>query len=315
MNPWRISPSADVIQPSCSHFLSATFTVAAEWKDPPDADVILRASGVREFHAHKLVLSLASSVFRDMFSVPQPSPTEPSQPSPTESSQLPIVDVNDPPEALEAFLQFIYPIPNPPIDDVETLASLISLADKYDAKAVLDAHKDYLQAMCFDSSPIHIYAILCACGREKEAEAVARRVPFASLTSLPDPLLHLMTVEHYQQLMRFMVARDQMMRQIVTQHREKIVNDSRYNRTTRDNECDDAVHRLYASTIVASLQAAFEEDPCVRVGEALGLASSDSLVFSPCGDHCRYNIRGLQAYAEGLLSDLVRMAETIPWES
>jgi len=46
--------------------------MATQWKTPPDADVILRASGGKEFHAHKLVLSLASPVFRDMFSVPQP---------------------------------------------------------------------------------------------------------------------------------------------------------------------------------------------------------------------------------------------------
>ena len=181
--------------------------MATGWQAPPNADVILRASGGREFHAHKLVLSLASLVFRDMFSVPQPPPTE--------SSQLPIVDVNDPPEVFERFLQFIYPIPNPPINDIETLASLLRLADKYDARAVLDAHREYLPSMCIDSPPIHIYAILCVCGRSRDAEAAARCVSFASLASLSSPLLHLMTVEHYQRLVRFMVARDTEMRKIV----------------------------------------------------------------------------------------------------
>lgn len=78
--------------------------MATEWKNPSDADVILRASGGKELHAHKLVLSLASPVFRDMFSVPQPS---------IGSSRTPMVDVDDLPEALRMFLQIIYPIPNP----------------------------------------------------------------------------------------------------------------------------------------------------------------------------------------------------------
>ena len=94
--------------------------MVAEWKTPPGADVILRASGGKEFHAHKIILSLASPVFRNIFSVPQPPHTEP--------SKLPIVDVDDPPEALGMFLQFIYPTRNPPINDVETLASILGVA-------------------------------------------------------------------------------------------------------------------------------------------------------------------------------------------
>ena len=107
--------------------------MAAEWKNSTDADVILRASGGKELHAHKLVLSLASPVFRDMFSVPQP-PAKPSQ------TLTDIVEVDDSPETLGIFLQIIYPIPNPPISDVETFASLLRLTDKYDAKVAPDIH-------------------------------------------------------------------------------------------------------------------------------------------------------------------------------
>ena len=91
--------------------------MAIEWQTPRDADVILRASGGKEFHARKIILSLSSPVFRDMFSVPQPTPTG--------SSDLPIVDVDDPPEALGTFLQTIYPGLNPTINDVGTLASIL----------------------------------------------------------------------------------------------------------------------------------------------------------------------------------------------
>jgi len=267
-----------------------------KWQNPPDADVILRASGGREFHAHKIVLSLASPVFGGMLSIPQP---------PVGSSQTPIVDVDDPPEALERFLQIIYPIPNPPTNDIETLSSLLRLADKYDAKVVFDVFKIYFPSTHIDLPPIHIYAILCACGSEKEAEAVARRVPFASLTCLGSRHLHLMTTVQYHRLVSFLAARHKRMQQIVSQHRGDIVDDTHC--------CPATSNKLYSSTIVGAIQAAFEADPCVRVVEALGLVSSGPLKFSLCRVGCKYGVAGLRNYAEGLLNELVEMAESLPW--
>jgi len=39
----------------------------------PDADTILRSSGVEEFRVHRIILSLASPAFQGMFILPQPS--------------------------------------------------------------------------------------------------------------------------------------------------------------------------------------------------------------------------------------------------
>ena len=154
-----------------------------------------------------------------------------------------------------------------------------------------------------------MYAVLCACGREKEAEAAARRISFASLAYLnSSPLLRFMTVEHYQRLIRFMVARDQRMREIVIQHQKHITS---YHSSLRD--CSNNVHQLYSSNIVAPIQDAFEADPCVRVVEALGLVSSAPFAFPLCEVSCRYNTSGLRKYAEGLLKELVEMAENLPW--
>ena len=229
---------------------SSTTSTINQWQNPPDADIILRAAG-EEFHAHKLILSLASPVFKDMISIPQPADDN--------SQKLPIVDVDDPPEALEMLLLIIYPFPNPSIVDVGTLASVLILADKYDVKAALD----YIPSMYTDFSPIERYAILRTSGHEDEAKDAARRVPFAALASLPRPLLQLMTVEHYQELTEFMVARNNRMGKIVEEHREKILNDAKYTRGYVSEGCDDDTHKLYSSTIVAALQSAFEENPCV----------------------------------------------------
>ena len=272
--------------------------MGTEWQAPPDADVILRASG-KELHAHKLILSIASPVFRDMFSIPQP-PT-------AESSQLPIVDVDESSEALEVFLRIIYPTPNPPINDIEKWAPVLRLADKYDAGIVLDVHREYLLSTCLNSPPIHVYAILCFCGREKEAEAVARRVSFASLASLHShPLFRLMTFKHYQRLVEFMVARDKRMREILSERLAEIQKNLR-------SKCGDAAHQLYSGIIASSLQAAFEENPCVRVVDAFIIVSSAPLRFYPCVTGCMYDVRGLRERAEGLLKELVEMAESLPW--
>ena len=271
--------------------------MGAEWQAPPESDVILRASGGKELHAHKLILSIASPVFRDMFSIPQP---------PTESSQLPIVDVDEPPEALEVFLRIIYPISNPPIDDIEKWAPVLRLADKYDAGVVIDVHREYLLSMRLDSPPIHTYAILCFCGREKEAEAVARRVSFASLASLHShPLFCLVTLEHYKRLVGFLVARDKRTREIVSKRRAEL--------QKKLPGCVSDAHELYCGIIASSIQAAFEENPCVQVVEALGIVTSAPLTFSPCRLLCVFNVRGLRERAEGLLKELVEMAESLPW--
>jgi len=280
--------------------------MTAEWQNSPDADVILRASGGKEFHAHKIILSLASPVFRDMFSVPQLPPTK--------TSELSIVDVNDPPEVLEMFLQIIYPTPNPPVDDIETLASVIRLADKYNAGVVLDAHKEYLLSTGLDSSPAHIYVIFCVCGREKEAEAAARLVSFTSLASLNSHhLLRLVTTKHYQRLVGFMDARGKRMREILRDRRAEFEG-------VFPSSCSSLIwHQLFVNTVLASLQEAFEANPRVRVAEALSIVLSafpKHYLFSPCGGNraCIYSARRLQEYSESVLNDLIKVAEELPWE-
>ena len=62
-------------------------------------------------------------------------------------------------------------------------------------------------------------AFLGICGGEREAEATSRRVSFASLASLRSPPLpRLMTIEHYQQPIGFMVSRGERTRYTVSQY-------------------------------------------------------------------------------------------------
>ena len=97
-----------------------------------------------------------------------------------------------------------------------------------------------------------------------------------------------------------MVSRDQTMREIVTQRRENITN---YN----DRFCPDDAHMMYSNIIVTAIQAGFEANPCVRVGEALGLVSSTHR-FLLYRISCKYNTGKLQRYAEALPKELVGTA-------
>ena len=275
--------------------------MATEWQNPPDADVILRTPEGKELRAHQLVLSLSSPVFRDMFSSPLPTETEP--------PKLAIVDVHDSPEALEIFLQIIYPVPNSPINDLDTLTSVLKLADKYDAKAALDVYKDYLPLTRDDLPPVELYAILCVCCREREAEAAARRVPLASLSSLPGPMLQLMTVDHYHRLVAFVVTRENAMREIVARHQRTIMAEA--NGRIR---CYDVLHRSHPVTMVVAIRNAFEDNPWLRVTDVPVAVPNTPLLQYPCGGTCKSFLDTLQEKAESLLVELVEMAKTLPWE-
>ena len=68
--------------------------------DAPDTDAILRSSDGKELRVHRLILSLSSPVFQGMFSLPQPTDASP---------EIPCVDVSEPSDILQPFIQYLYP--------------------------------------------------------------------------------------------------------------------------------------------------------------------------------------------------------------
>jgi len=138
----------------------------------PDGDVILRALGppAHDFRVHKLVLSLASPVFKDMFSFPQPTSGIPSV------TGVEIVEVADPPRALDIILRSIYPFTPPSFDgNLDTLVECLIIADKYDigaAKARL--HQALGRSDVADS--LRVYAIASRFGFPSIVESAARLI-------------------------------------------------------------------------------------------------------------------------------------------
>jgi hypothetical protein len=189
-------PTIAVVKPSTSIPLSTDFCA-------DDADVVIRAAGALDFRAHKIILSLISPVFRDMFTLPQPPSDAP--------STLPTVDVHDSPKAWENILRTIYPTqPNPTIDTLDDLESLIFAAKVYEMRSVIEAHKKVLEHREFvEKDPLRLYAIACACGFEDQATYVARNAELVTVTRRSDPSdLKGLTFGPYCRLVSFLVDRD-----------------------------------------------------------------------------------------------------------
>jgi hypothetical protein len=155
-----------------------------EKSDVPNADVILRVSGPpkRDFRVHKLILSLASPVFRDMFSLPQQT-TSTSE----DSNAIDVVQVTDQPHALAIVLKMIYPNPSPPLKTLDTLVECLVIADKYEMQGPMSQLRDALSQV---NSPLRVYATASRFGFSDLAASTFRdiltSVDLVGITQLPD---------------------------------------------------------------------------------------------------------------------------------
>ena len=171
--------------------------------DSPDADVILRAplqpgsDGFKDFHVHKLILSIASTVFRDTFSIPQP----PSRTS--EDTSLDVVQITEPAEVVEIFLQLIYPIDPPVITDMRLLNDLLRLADKYVAVGVVTKLKKRLVSPAFlKDDPIGVFAVAYRNNFEEEVKvAIPHTFSIDVVRKISEEHIQIMTTKAYHRLL------------------------------------------------------------------------------------------------------------------
>jgi len=165
--------------------------------DTPTANFILR-SGTKEFHVHRTLLSLASSFFDQMLSLPQP---------PSKGlEEIPIVDVSEPPEVLQLLLQFIYPVPDPTIDnDLDTLILVLHAAIKYEVLSAIQSLRTQLVSEQYlKQSPTRIYAVAIRYDFEREAELASKHTLGISILDVDGPLpeeLRFISAESFYRLL------------------------------------------------------------------------------------------------------------------
>ena len=171
--------------------------------DGPSPDVILRAplepgsDESKDFHVHKIILSIASTVFQYSFSTPQP-PRHTSK-----DTTLEVVQISEPAKVLEIFLQLVYPVDSPVVEDLWLVGDLLQLADKYAAKGVTTRLKKLLVSPSFlKDNPIGVFAIACRSNLEEEAnQAVPHTFSTDVVRGVSEEHLQVMTTKTYHRLL------------------------------------------------------------------------------------------------------------------
>jgi hypothetical protein len=180
----------------------ATMSVSPYIFDSPDADVILRAphqlgsDEFEDYYVHKIILSIASSVFQDILSIPQPPRRS------SEDTTLDVIGVTEPAKVLETFLQLIYPVDPPVIEDLRLMDDLFRLADKYAAKGVNEKLKKRLISPSFlKGDPIGVFAIACRNNLEEERLAVSHTFSIDIINEISEENIQTMTAKTYHVLL------------------------------------------------------------------------------------------------------------------
>jgi hypothetical protein len=180
----------------------ATMAASPYAFDGPDADVILRAplepesDEFRDFHVYKNILSIASSVFRDILSISPPLRHT------SGGITLDVIEVAEPARVIEPFLQLIYPVDPPVIEDLRLLDDLFQLAVKYAAKGVSAKLKKLLISPSFlKDDPIGVFVIACRGNlKEEQRLAVSHTFSIDVVSEISEEHLQSMTAKTYHRL-------------------------------------------------------------------------------------------------------------------
>ncbi|VDC04217.1 unnamed protein product [Peniophora sp. CBMAI 1063] len=157
-------------------FAKATVN-ADEQFNAPDADLVLRCSDGIHFAVHRAILRLASPVFRDMLSLPQPSVNDS------------VVSMSEDSQTLRTLLRFIYPrsfCAEPNLSELADIKRAAGLARKYDIQFMRDAAEKALVALA-DSQPEIAYVVAWKYEYPIALRAAARRYLEPHESSSHDP--------------------------------------------------------------------------------------------------------------------------------
>jgi len=168
--------------------------------DNPDSDIILRSSDGVNFHVFKLILSLASPVFKDMFTLPQ------SQPDASSVHTIPMAESS---ATLNSLLLFCYPTPNPTFCSLDDAKAVLEAARKYDMAGTLTCASDLVIAQFVSTSSLELYALSCKLGWKHHAQTAATEalkiknlgrpsIPFAGMRDITAFDYNSLLSYHYQ---------------------------------------------------------------------------------------------------------------------
>jgi BTB/POZ domain len=171
------------------------------------ADCILRSSDGVDFRIFKIVLSLASPVFADMFNNPWPQPV-----SEQDRDGLQVVTVSEDSKVLDLCLRHLYPLPPPTTVTSQDAGILAEFASKYEAQMLESMAVRHLTE-AIEGDPVGVYAIAVTSKRKDIAAKAARsslRLSFSDSYLCPScllyPQLQSIAVEPYRELIKYHAA-------------------------------------------------------------------------------------------------------------
>lgn len=173
--------------------------------DDAQADLIIRSSDEVPVHfrVFKIILSLASPIFADMFSIPSPS-----LPCEKPHDEVQVVPLSEHSTALDIALRHIYPVRStlpPKADPLHYASILAEFARKYQVETLDQFIVGYLTDS-LERDPVGVYAIAVTYGYSDTGANAARsclNLPFPDLES---PYLRYATAEHTLELLKYHAA-------------------------------------------------------------------------------------------------------------
>ena len=166
--------------------------------DDVRADLTLESSDGVHFRIFKIILSLASPIFADMFSIAQPT-------SETVHGVPTAVPVSEDSKALDLSLRHLYPVSSPTRVELREARILAEFARKYQVDGLKSVIARYLTD-AIEDDPIGVYAIAVTYGFNDSGAKAARTTLKLPISRLQPPQVQCITTELYGELIQDHIA-------------------------------------------------------------------------------------------------------------
>lgn len=164
-------------------------TASSPFDSDSGADVVLLSSDGFEFRARMAILSFASPVFDDMFSLPQPGSDKEKQ-CPHHKLPLPLIQLSETKVVIDILLRYCYPVPLARgMEDYDVAVAARSAAEKYDMDYIKGEIDNYIEEHFGGDPRYRLLLYREACERREDAQArfqalYCLRFPLATLVRL-----------------------------------------------------------------------------------------------------------------------------------
>jgi hypothetical protein len=145
--------------------------------DNPECDIILRSADGVDFHVFKIILSLVSTVFQGMFTLPQDM-------SQSDVSSVPIIPMTESSKTLKSLLLLCYPAATPTFSSLEDAKAVLEAARKYDMGEALGRARDIVFTHFLPTDSLGLYALSCMFGWRQHSQMAAARTLEINLKDL-----------------------------------------------------------------------------------------------------------------------------------